>query len=107
VTNSDERLPELLRPAFWDCEFGRLRWESDRELIVARVLAAGSWPMIRWLRDQLGDDGLREWMMGREGRGLTPKQIRFWHVLLDLPSDQVADWLQTARTNPWNRRIRR
>ena len=32
-------LPKLLRPLFWDYRFDELNWETDRDLIVGRVLA--------------------------------------------------------------------
>jgi len=107
MMRSGRKLPNLLRPVVWDYDFGRLRWENDQDLIIGRVLMAGSWPMIGWLRERMGDDALRAWIMRRKGRGLTPRQIRFWQVLLELPSDQVSDWLKATRQNPWNGRISR
>jgi len=49
------RLPALLRPFFWDYDFKTLTWDDDRDLIIARVLASGTWEAITWLRVRLGD----------------------------------------------------
>jgi uncharacterized protein DUF6922 len=48
------RLPALLQPFFWDYDFKTLTWDDDRDLIIARVLASGTWEAITWLRTRLG-----------------------------------------------------
>ena len=39
-------------------QFDALTWEADRNLIVARVSASGSWDAVRWLRSQVDDRGI-------------------------------------------------
>ena len=97
-------LPGLLRGFFWDYSFENLSWEKDRELIVRRLLTEGSWEAIQWLRKQMGDDGLRKWMIAHHGRGLSPRQIRFWSLLLSIPKFQSEAWLSAARGTPWSQR---
>lgn len=97
-------LPEQLRPLFWDYVFSQLSLAKDRDLIVRRVLSNGSWDAVRWLRKRLGDRELREWLVAHHGRGLTPRQLRFWGVLYDLPTRQVNQWVKTAKTGVWERR---
>ncbi len=82
-------LPVLLRPLFWEYDFNPLTWEDDRDLIIARVLAAGSWEAITWLRAQLGDQAWRAWLQHHCGRGLSPRQLRFWEVILH-KQDRIA-----------------
>ena len=65
-------LPVLLQPLFWDYDSKILTWEEDRDLIIARVLASGTWEVITWLRSCLGDQALREWIARHRGRGLSP-----------------------------------
>lgn len=98
----ESQLPETLRKLFWDHDFDRLSWERDQDLITARVLVSGPWPSIRWLRRRLGDDGLKRWILSRHGRGLSPQQLRFWQLILDLPSQAVDTWLAAAATDPWH-----
>jgi len=97
-------LPKQLRPCFWDYDFARLSWEEDRELVIARVLATGSWEAIQWLRAQLGDPALREWLQRRRGAGLSPRQLRFWQLMLGLPRRQVDAWLAAEARQVWDRR---
>jgi len=47
-------LPEEIRPLFWDHDSGMLQWRRDRDFIIGRVLAAGTWDNIRWLRGASG-----------------------------------------------------
>jgi hypothetical protein len=100
-------LPELLRPLFWDTDFASLDWEGDRNLVVRRILQSGSWPAIRWLRATMGDAAIREWLMAHTGSRLSPRQLRYWELVLDLPAKQVDIWVSLARKNPWERRIMR
>jgi hypothetical protein len=98
------RLPARLRPHFWDYEFARLSWERDCDLVTARILAVGDWEDVQWLRDRLGDDALRTWLMNRQGAGLSPRQLRFWELLLGIPTRLVDGWLRSPGRQSWDRR---
>ena len=98
-------LPDLLTPLFWDVDFSTLNWESDRDLIVRRILQAGSWQAIRWLRSFWGDLALRSWLIAHAGGQLTPRQLRYWELVLNLPAQDVEHWIEQAKNNPWARRI--
>jgi len=98
------RLPEQLRPLFWDYVFSRLSLAKDRDLIIRRVLSNGSWDAVRWLRKRIGDRELQEWLIAHRGRGLTARQLRFWSVLYDLPARQVNQWVKTAKAGVWGKR---
>ena len=97
-------LPEQLRPFFWDYTFSQLSITKDRDLIIRRILADGSWDAVGWLRKTLGDQVLREWLIVHRGRGLTARQLRFWGLLYELPARQVNQWVKTAKAGVWGRR---
>src|SRR5262249_47585148 len=99
-----EPLPTLLRPYFWDHNFRKLDWERDRELVVRRILSDGSWPAVQWLRSRLGDDALRDWLRERRGARLSPRQLRLWELVLDLPHREVSGWLIMRHPDVWERR---
>lgn len=99
-----EPLPEALRPLFWDHDFAALDWRRHRDFVTGRVLASGTWENVRWLRATLGDDGLRDWLRRRRGRGLDPRQLRFWQLILHLPRETVDAWVAERRDDPWQRR---
>ncbi len=101
---SAERLPQSLRDYFWDYSFNELSWESDRELITRRLLSEGSWEAVTWLRKRIGDDRLRRWLIAHRGRGLSPRQLSFWSLVLGLPERQAAAWMRAARKTLWSQR---
>jgi hypothetical protein len=101
------RLPQNLSAFFWDVPFEKLTWESDRELVIRRLLTDGSWEAVTWLRRQIGDIALRKWLIAHRGRGLSPRQLRFWSLALALPDRQVKSWARNSLTTlvePWSRR---
>lgn len=100
------QLPAMLRALFWDYDFKALTWENDRDLITARVLASGGWDAVTWLRSRLGDRALRDWIERRQGRGLSPQQLRFWELILGLPHRQVNAWLAAEGRKIWEKRAR-
>jgi len=97
-------LPQSLREYFWDYPFDRLSWERDQDLVIRRLLMAGSWETVRWLRRQVSDAALRNWLIARRGRGLTARQLRFWGLILNLPRPEVNAWVKAARSGTWSRR---
>ena len=97
---TSEHLPEHLRPLFWDYDFDRLVWPASRDLVIARILQNGGDDAVRWLRDNLGDAELSGWIRQSRGQGLDPRRLRFWQLVLDLPSDEVEVWLEHLRTLP-------
>ncbi len=97
-------LPQSLREFFWDYRFDQLSWGRDRDLVIRRLLTVGSWDSILWLRRQIGDAALRDWIIARRGRGLTARQLRFWALVLNLPQKQIDVWVKQAASNPWSAR---
>ena len=101
------RLPRFLKPLFQEYDFRDLSWDEDRDLIIGRVLARGDWPSVQWLRGQAGAEGLREWILRRKGRGLDPRRLRFWELILDLPRRDVDEWIREMNRDGWHRRVAR
>jgi hypothetical protein len=98
------KLPDEVLAYFWDYPSTRLSLVKDQSLILRRILMDGSWDAILWLREQVGDDAIRKWLLEHRGRGLSPRQLRFWELILDLPAEQVDDWVRTASDSPWGKR---
>jgi hypothetical protein len=100
-------LPLALRPLFWDLPAGRLNLARDRDLIISRVLTRGGWRDASILRRRIGDQGLREWILRSNAQGLSPAQVRFWELILDLPQKKADAWVRSARASVWERRHHR
>jgi len=97
-------LPEWLRSLFWDHDFDSLNWDDHRDFIAGRVLAEGPWRAVCWLRRELGDGLLRQWIEDHRGRLLSRQQLRFWQLVLDLPGELVDAWLLTETRQIWDQR---
>jgi len=97
-------LPSEVRGLLHDCDPDRVTWEKHREFLIDRILAEGGWDLVRWLRRTAGDEALRARIVATHGRRLSPRQLRLWQVLLDLPHTQVTDWLADPARAIWDRR---
>jgi hypothetical protein len=98
------RLSKRLRPLFWDHDFGQLTWEVDSDLIIGRILVAGDWDAIVWLRRLLARPTLQDWLERRRGGGLNARQLRFWELVLGLPRRLVNTWLSDPGRQVWEGR---
>jgi hypothetical protein len=97
-------LPDFLQPFFWDVDFQSLRWEQQRDFIAQRILQAGSWQAVCWLRERMGDAELRAWLLRHHGARLEPRRWSFWQVILELPPRTVRRWVAEYNNNPWANR---
>lgn len=100
-------LPPTLHHYFREYDPGRLRVVEDRPTIMLRLMESGEQDAIRWLRSTYGDGPLHEFVAARQGRGLSPKRLRYWELLLGLPGDDVSRWVASARAGTWYGRIQR
>ena len=98
-------LPHSLAKFFWDCDFAALSWDEHQDFITRRLLRSGDWDALTWLRGQMGDPALRQWLEQQRGAGLSPRQLRFWEAILDLPHPKVTRWVRAAAAQPWERRL--
>ncbi|MEW6666932.1 MAG: hypothetical protein AB1512_17150 [Thermodesulfobacteriota bacterium] len=94
----------MLQPLFWDCDYSQITWTGHRDLILSRVLSSGTWEAVRWLRKTLGDKELREYIVACRGRRLSPRQLRFWELILGIPHRTVSAWLKDPGRTVWDRR---
>ena len=105
MTRASAPLPRTLKPFFWDCAFSRLSWERDSDFVIGRLLERGDLRVMRWLRRKAGDAGLREWIETHGGRGLSPRRLRYWGLVLGLPRGQVSAWIEAQSDLPWTNRL--
>lgn len=95
------RLPENLKSLFWDCDFGLVDLAEHLGFVIRRILDRGDWQAITWLRGSVGDAAIRDWFLATGGRGLDPRRLRFWGLILDIPVPQVDEWVRRAKAYPW------
>lgn len=98
----EEPLPAELRPLFWEYRFEDLRWPSQRDLVIGRVLVAGGDSALDWLRARVPDADLLRWVHERAGAGMEPRRLRYWQNRLGIPVATVDRWVAAARATPWS-----
>lgn len=97
-------LPSDVRSLFWEYGERDMSLERERDLVIGRVLSAGDWESVRWLRRELGDAAIANYLGRTAGRLLSPRQLRLWQVLLDLPEEIVTGWLKKETRRLWDGR---
>lgn len=102
--NATSSLPDVLGRYFWDQDPTRLTWPDDRHAIIGRLLEVGGWDAVCWLRRNVDHETLRDHLARRRGRGLSPRRLRFWGFVLELPRDRVDEWISDSASSPWRRR---
>jgi hypothetical protein len=101
-------LPRSVASLFWDYPERRLSLarDRDRDLVIRRILAEGGLQHMRFIRRRVGDEAIREVLLRSQARGLSPQRIRFWQLLLDVPTRVANAWVRSARAGTWARRRR-
>lgn len=97
-------IPDHLRQYFWEYDPARLSLDESRHTILLRLLQEGGLDAVQWLRQNATDDEIRTLLIRRRGRGIDPKRLRFWALMLNLPDSQVDDWIIAQQSSPWARR---
>ncbi len=97
-------LPSCVRELLWEYDPSGVSWEEDRDLVIQKVLARGSWEAVRWVRRRAGDRALAELISRTRGRWLSRRQLRFWQLVLSLPEDRVTGWLEAGSRTIWEGR---
>jgi len=100
----DPALPPHILSLFWDVDPQPLSLERDLAFVLGRVLSAGGFQSLQWLRTKIGDDAIRSYLERTRGRLLSARQLRFWEVILDLPHALVEGWLGDEARKIWERR---
>lgn len=98
-------IPDHLHDLFWEYDISDLNWDQYGDFVIRRVLSHGSWGQICWIRDEVGDQKISQVIMENEGRSLSPRQLSFWQLILELPDADVERWLRDARRQIWDRRV--
>lgn len=82
------KLPQFLRPYFWDVRFEKLEVGRDAFLIIKRILDRGSTRDLRWLLETYGKDPIKKVVM--ETKDLARPTGNFWADMLSLNKTKVS-----------------
>ncbi len=105
MSNRGSPLPLAIKSLFWDINFESLSWENHHNFIIGRLLQSGDWDSLLWLRSQVGDNEVKRWIVNHKGRGLSPRQLRFWELVLGLDPPMINEWIRAIQKSPWEKRV--
>ncbi len=90
----------------WDVAPGAVRLSRHRDFLIGRILARGGWAAVEWLRRELSDAAIADYLERTRGRLLSPRQLRFWELVLGLDDDAVSRWIadRPGASKLWDRR---
>jgi hypothetical protein len=52
----------------------------------------------------MGDDRIETFLRQRRGGGLSPRQLRYWQLLLGLSAREVDAWIGAPAAKIWSER---
>ncbi|MCB2160560.1 hypothetical protein KQH40_00580 [bacterium] len=50
--------------------------------------------LLGWLRGKIGNKALADWIILRQGCGLSPRQLCSWELILAFPVSEMDRWLK-------------
>lgn len=83
----EDRLPEFLRPLFWEIDFDHLRLPERETYVIERVLEYGNLPAVRWLEKTFPPERIAQ--VVRHSRALSLRSANFWARMLGIPLEEV------------------
>lgn len=85
--NKRKRLPEFLRPYFWDVEFKDIDIEKSKHFIVKRAIDRGNTNAVKFVIKTYGLNAIKEVVLST--RDLSRVTGNFWADMLNLDKSQV------------------
>ncbi len=86
-SSEEGRLPEFLRPLFWEVDFDRLRIPGHERYIIERILELGDDAAVRWAWHTFGPEAIAQTV--RRSRAISPNTANLWAHILGIPRRSI------------------
>ncbi|MDD2454550.1 MAG: hypothetical protein WCZ25_12285 [Aminobacteriaceae bacterium] len=93
------RLPEMLRPLFWDADWNCVDFQRNRTAIIERVLNLGNEEQLAWLLKNVAEEEILS--VVSSSRRLSRKTARCWQNYFGLKEEEMKCFGMFS-TNPDN-----
>jgi len=102
MEKKSKKLPRKSYPLFWDVDAKELDPEKNVQDVMERILEFGTWESVLWLRKFYGDEKIKQYILMRGYKVLSPKTLSFWKNILPINRKQWHTLsLQRASVMPW------
>lgn len=81
------KVPQDLKPLFWDIDFNKLDASKSPHFIIKRVLDRGNTNSVKWLLSKFKKDDIIKTIT--VSRDLTPKTANFWADIYNLNKSDI------------------
>ena len=93
----DRKIPKTMKPFFQEYEFSSLNLQSDRELIIGRILEFGTKKELTWLFKTYSPQEISKFVQKRGYRTLSVRAFNFWCVVLGIKRYSKPAWLKDKK----------
>ncbi|MFQ5738199.1 MAG: helix-turn-helix domain-containing protein [Acidobacteriota bacterium] len=94
-------MPSRLQRLFPEHDVAQLNVGRDRDLILSRVLEAGSLQDAKWALQRYGAPTIARYLEAEGSRQLSPRSLRLWSLYLGVRPRPTPPW---RGTSPWHDR---
>jgi hypothetical protein len=81
------RIPEFLKPLFWEVDFYKLEFPKKQDFIIRRILEYGDKKAIYWMKQNLDKNAIKDVLC--KTKGLSPRSANYWAVVLGINKREV------------------
>ncbi len=81
------KLPEFLKPYFWDVDFETLELDKAPTFILKRIIDKGDTTALRWAQKRFSSNDIKK--LVTKTRDISRKSANFWTLVLGLKSKEV------------------
>lgn len=101
------KLPESLYPLFWEYDVTTIDTVRHTDVIICRIMERGTWAAMEWLLQNFSKSEIAGFLERKGKRLLPPRELNYWAMVCDLPSDKRHKWVKEARENrnEWRSRV--
>ena len=90
------KLPEFLKPYFWDVDFSRLDSAKNSEYIINRLLDKGNLKAAKWVEATYPIELVRKVLTTQKDFSL--RNASFWGLIFGVPQSQLKCFYEPYRT---------
>ena len=82
-----QRLPEFLKPLFWEVNFQDLDTIKRGDYVIKRILEYGDRRAVNWMRQSFNKAKIENVIL--KTRDLSPQSANYWSVVLGIDKKRV------------------
>lgn len=88
------KLPEFLRPYFWDVDFDKVDLDCLQYFIIGRLLDWGNIRAVKWLLKKYSKTNIVHTVT--ISKNLSKRSATFWGLIFNIPHNRIASLQQTS-----------